>query len=72
MSQNSVCGLKTKRWGLLSENGETVRVKKALSIALGPDLRAAAIMARKARSDYNRVVKGLVDKEGPQRTKQAD
>lgn len=26
------------RWGLLSENGETVRVEKALPIALGADL----------------------------------
>lgn len=47
-------------------------MEKGLSIALGPDLRAAAIMAWKARSDYNRVVKGLVHKEGPQRATQAD
>lgn len=29
-------------------------------------------MARRAGSDYNRTVKGLVDEEGPQRARQSD
>lgn len=29
-------------------------------------------MAWKAGSDYNRMVKGLVDQEGPQRARQSD
>lgn len=34
--------------------------------------RTGAIMAWKAGSDYDGEVKGLVDKEGPQRARRAD
>lgn len=56
------------RSALFSESGETVRVEKSPLNHIRPGSeRAGAIMARKAGSDYNREVKGLVDGEGPQR-----